>query len=687
VTRRRLPRAVLATGVVLLAFVRPWAHGIPPAGVALFWAFVLVHVLLPGMALCWATQRSRPDLALLAGQGCSLGLVVQALGCFGARASGMPAVAPLTSVAVVAASLLIARRRLADAPPRDPARPDALLLLALLLLACSLQPLFSERHLGSPIPVDLLFHSGNAGEVRHRWPLETPRISGMPLKYQLFAYALPAGAASWSALPVADVLLTLAPLFWMGLVVLQSYNAGRALFQDGRVGLLGAGMVVCHADPGRVLGLGAGAFNSFFSTGLYGSPTTVCGFILLASLAVTLCEWLVEEPGRATLVPLALLSLASSAAKASVLPTVAGGLLLLSLWACFRRRGLVRPSLVALTVVALAGTPVTLWLSTGEGTYHGMLRFGLGAAMRHSEYARWLGRVAGLGALPRTGLALVGALPWLIGYLGLVGVGFLAWIAGRPRPTPSQVWALGVAGTGAALGLCLEAHGLSQLFFFYSGQVMLALFAGAGILGAFHTRRPLVAAAVLAASLPSLLFATTGTLGAYREDRLAYRIQPTQAESQYAAGLRWLRAHAAEGSVVFADNSSLYLTAFGECRLFYESGLYSPQNDLLWGASADQAYAEKIALQERLLRQPDRKVVAEAQARLPPGVTLRIVADSVQTRIDGGIETAQIGPVAGRVLFPRDLFELEFANAAMHVYRASPGTAPAGDLPSNRGTP
>jgi hypothetical protein len=306
--------------------------------------------------------------------------------------------------------------------------------------------------------------------------------------------------------------------------------------------------------------------------------------------------------------------------------------------------------------------------------------------MKQSAFATWLARL--LGAPPNAWLTLATALPWLLGYLGLAGVGFLVWLAGpRPPLQPVQVWALGVAATGAVLGLCLEAYGLSQLFFLYNGQVLLALFAAAGIVVTLREGRRLSGALLLGASLPCLQLAGGGPLQAHREDRQARTRQWTGAEAQYARGLAWLRAHAARDSVVLADNGSLYLSAFGECRLFYESGLYSPLGDLAGTPSADHAYAERVELQNRLLRSPGREVVEAVVGRFPPGTTVRIVADSVQTSLRDGIEVAKIGPIPGRRLFPGELFELEFANAAMHVYRVSPARERRRDLPSDRATP
>ena len=47
-----------------------------------------------------------------------------------------------------------------------------------------------------------------------------------------------------------------------------------------------------------------------------------------------------------------------------------------------------------------------------------------------------------------------------------------------------------------------------------------------------------------------------------------------------------------------------------------------------------------------------------------------MVADAVHSRVDAGFVLGAPGRVPGRRLFPEDLFELRFANAALHVYEA-----------------
>ena len=137
----------------------------------------------------------------------------------------------------------------------------------------------------------------------------------------------------------------------------------------------------------------------------------------------------------------------------------------------------------------------------------------------------------------------------------------------------------------------------------------------------------------------------------------------------YAGGLAWLRANATNGSVIFADNPSLMLSAFGECAAFYETGLFTPRGwQGAWEGSAEP-YPERVEIQERLLRHPGGESASAAAGLLPRGTIIRVVADSVQSRVKDGFVEVSIGPVPGRALFPTDRFRLEFANAAMHVYR------------------
>jgi hypothetical protein len=254
----------------------------------------------------------------------------------------------------------------------------------------------------------------------------------------------------------------------------------------------------------------------------------------------------------------------------------------------------------------------------------------------------------------------------------LSGVGALAFFFPRRDPLDEgQVLSLGVAAAGALPALLLDGHGLSQLFFLYNGQILLCLLAGGGLVRVLR-RRPASPGMLLAlglAALPSLDKAGRMLLARPGEDyAVATRAEEGMVES-YAAGLAWLRAHAARDAVVFADNPSLLLSAFGEVRMYYETGLYTPRGwEERWRGSTEP-FPERAELQERLLRHTQPDAVDAVRRLFPRPVAVLVVADSVQSRIEAGFLRVSIGPVPSSPLLPQRWFRLVFANRALHVYR------------------
>ena len=659
---------VLVCGALVL---RPLAHGIPGTTIAAFWAVTLGQLVLPGVALVrGARLAGGGDAWALLGHGTTLGLALQAAAFFAGRAVGAPWLTMLVAVATAAVGMTLSRR----APPEPPAPSAAPVTiaptLAVMLGALLVVPLVSVARLGEPVPFDLLFHSGTAGELRHRWPLQDPRVAGVPLHYHVLAYALPIEAADLALAPVADTLLALAPLFWAALLALQLSNAARLLFGDARAGAAGALVALFHADPGESLGLGPGAFNSHFATALYGSPTTVCSFVLLAGLVVSLQGW-VEARRRRDLLALGLLAAVASGTKTTLLPVVLGGLALTALRELrLGRHETARDLGVALGVVAAAGAPFTLWQTLGASSYSRMAGFGFATAFSASPFlaqaARWFGAEVLTG--PAVPIAFAA---WLVGHLSLAGVGTAVWLSRHRRPLGTmQAWALAVAATSLAASLVVHAPGLSQLFLLYNGLLLLCLFAGSAVVRELGARpiRAVAAAALVLASLPVAAKWARALPAMIRADAASASQQGSGTEREYSAALAWLRVHATRDAVVFADNPSLLLSAFGEVRLYYETGLYTARSWLV--GPGREPWPERAALQVRVLRRPDAAAVAEAGRTIGPTARLLVVADSVQSRIDGGFVVAAIGPVPGRRLLPESLFELRFANAAVHVYEA-----------------
>jgi hypothetical protein len=248
-------------------------------------------------------------------------------------------------------------------------------------------------------------------------------------------------------------------------------------------------------------------------------------------------------------------------------------------------------------------------------------------------------------------------------------VGALVFVLRRSEPLrPEQAFALAVTVAGIVPALLFDAHGISQLFFLYNGQVLLAVLAGGALAQAL--RRPLsigLLAVLGIVALPSLAKGGRLLLSGPRQDfHTAARAEPNTVRD-YAAGLAWLRAHASRGAVVFADNPSLLLSAFGECQLYYETGLYTPRGWERRWEGATEPYPERAAFQESLLRRSGPEVIEEAR-RLFPASEVLVVADSVQSRIESGFLEVEIGPVPARLLLPPP-FQPGFANGVMHVYR------------------
>ena len=664
---------VLASLVAATIVIRPLAHGVPAATILAFWATTLGQAVLPGMLLVRGARLCAADASLLLGQGATLGLALQGLAMLAGRALSAPWLPSLVAIAAAGVGLGLARR---GAPVRPAAseRGAATLTLAVALAAALLQPLASAQRLDAPLPFDLLFHAGNAAELRHRWPLENPRVAGIPLNYHLLAYALPVEAADLAQAPVADPLLALAPLLWVTLLALQAANAGRVLLGSASAGALGAAVLLLHTDPGGFFGLARGAFNSHLATGIYGSPSTLCGLVLLAGIVIALEAWLVDAR-RSRLASLLVLALATSAAKTTVLPVVLAGVAVAWLHALVlaRRTELSRLAL-AFAVMAAAGAPWTLWQTGGgDESYTAIVRFTPGTAFSTSAFAGAIARAVGTEQLPAALVAPAFAL-WLIGYLGLAGVAATLWLVRhRGAQSPLQVFSLGVIAAGAVLGLVLDVPGLSQLFLLYNGQLLLSLFAGAALAEAPAwpwRRAPTLATAALVGffALPSLAQLVWGLPATMRADLAAAAHSPSPIERDYAAGLAWLRARASRDSVVFADNPSLLLSAIGEVRLYYENGLYTAR---AWHAGpAREPWPERAALQQRLLRRPDIAVMNEARRAVGPRVRLLIAADAVQSRIEAGFVYAAPGPVPARRFFPPELFERPYVSATLQVYEA-----------------
>ena len=313
--------------------------------VLVFWATVLGQVVLPGVLLVRGARlraaerrlaRRRPGCDASASR-CrgSRFLAGRALGApwltdaRGARGSGgRPG----------ARSTPLARPRPRDRGGAAPASPASTLAVA--LAAVLLQPLASAERLGEAVPFDLLFHAGTAAELRHRWPLQDPRVAGVPLHYHVLAYALPIEAADRAAAPLADPLLRARPaLLGRPAGAADGERRPGALRRRAAPVSLGAAVALFHADPGARPRPRSGCLQQpprdrdlrKPDDGLQPRP---------ARRPRARARGLARDAAAGASSPCsALLAAAASGAKTTVLPVVLGGLALCAAWAFARHAG------------------------------------------------------------------------------------------------------------------------------------------------------------------------------------------------------------------------------------------------------------------------------------------------------------------------------------------------------------
>jgi hypothetical protein len=681
----------VATVIAALAIGPPLFHGSTYTEVGLYGLYLAVYVVLPGWLTHRGLARAGEDRILEIGMGCTLGLVLQAIAFVSLKIVGAPqlfAAYPLVSLPL----FWFGRRGEEKAPPVDPPRPIHLAALVAICAVAAFRaaPLDAHRW-WTGLDLDALFHAGNAAELLHHWPLRDPRLAGHPLNYHFLAYACTAGAAQVAGLPMADLALRTATCAIPVLLAIQTYNAARLLGRGHVPGLLAAAVIVMHADLlsewARILGRDpdGASFDSRLDLGIYRSPPTSFGLVLLATIAILLHAWFESDRrSRMRLVPLMLaLGLVASGAKATVMPMVLAGLTGLVLLRLLQRRS-ISECVLALALLGIASLPMTLWISLGEGSYAGSMFHVVPLSDLRSSVL-----LSGVrGESPAMWVAILLAPLWLAGFFGLAGLaGFFGWIRARRADEPSHAWALLAALSGILPALALAAPGHSQIFFLYNAQVLLAL-TGAATIAAWlvpsrWTRLP---AALLGWALVIPLISGTS-----RDIVAELRAAATQPEgpallAQYREGLAWIRDHTSADALFVADHTrqggqgGILLSAWAERRVFHETDHYAPERharrwlevngDWVLVAAGAPIFPERIDLQHRAILAPTRATIDEIRALCGHSGEIDLLVDDLQ--IEGNRQqgwTYRIGPVSPAAPGESASPEIAFANRAMRVLR------------------
>ncbi|MFE3448795.1 hypothetical protein ACFXJ8_07640 [Nonomuraea sp. NPDC059194] len=483
----------------------------PAKDIVVFAAYVLLALTLPGTLLWRALTRLSLPTAVDLAAGTALGYALEIFTYMAARAAGQPRLSVLGPVLVVLAFVAVPRLRRhwrAVERPRIPFRYGCALSVVFCYVAVSSGLTFFRRHgltwPGNAVPyVDMPFHISLVGELKNHMPPTVPHVAGEPLSYHWFVYADMA-ATSWATGIEAQTLLyRLAMLPMLAIFVVLVPAAAFMITRSWLPGAIAIAATYLLTPPNPYAWVtdtfGYGPLNAW----AWLSPTQVFGSALFAALAL-LVLGLLRERGRKRLlfVPVAVLLVALSGAKATYLPLLLAGIGLLVVVDLVRSRRLDRNLLLlgALTLATLAFAQFVVF----GGASQGMRLWPFSTAIR--QVGSWPTKAV-IDDLP---LALVAvsaafALAWAALWAGAFG----------PRRHPGSgrdrgltlFLGLGIASLAAVL--FLGHPGMSQLYFLSGGRPYLWIVAVAGLAAALdpvpRRLRPVLAVTALAAGTAIVL--------------------------------------------------------------------------------------------------------------------------------------------------------------------------------------
>ncbi len=570
---------VLVPSVFLLALAwRPLLYDASPAELARVVLFLAAYVLAPG-CLAFRALRPRSDALTLLGMGGALGLALLGSARFVLGVAGLEGALVVWPIVSLPLGWLGNLRRAARADEESlaPLRGVHWLCVGLLVfVAVERTHLYSSWWTESN--ADILFHTGNAAEFSNHWPLENPRVAGLPLTYHFFSYTLPAACHEVTGASIHALCFRLLAGFVPALLAVQVVAAARLLGVANRAALLASVLVVLHADVGLAWRTIMGSddkshvFYSLLDAGLFSSPPTAMALVFFLALGVSLAGWLDEaRVGRGTDLALAALFAAvASATKGSVMPVAIGALAVVACVALLRRRRVV-PIALAGAALTLAALPMTLWLTLGPESYaQAMFRVAPGSLLLQGAKS-----TGGFLAADTPGwLVLVSSPLWLVGYLGATAPA-CALALRRPCGLSAEAlgWLLAAGACGLFLALFLAAPGLSQLFFAYTGQIGLAIVAGAGLgvapLPSRWTARVLSGSAWMLLALMAVGSARTLATEVARD--LAPLPRPDPGTALFARGLEGIRSSSPKDALIVTRLDAMVVSVVGERRTFFET--------------------------------------------------------------------------------------------------------------------
>jgi hypothetical protein len=347
--------------------------------------------------------------------------------------------------------------------------------------------------------IDLAFQLSIAGAATHQMPPDVPQVAGEPLHYHWFGFAHMAAASLVSGVDLPTVFFRLAvPALCLLAVVLVAVVGWRI---TGRpyAGAGAAALMFTIGEFGYENGIRQ-LFGTQTTFIVWGSPSMTYSWVLLLPLIAVLADRI--GPARGVAVPpvgrgawplVALLLFASTGAKASTVPVVAGALGLTALILLVVRRRLAWPVIVAGVLALAAQGFATAILFAFES--HGV------TVDPFSGLRPFTGAEAGVARPPgATALVWVAAgLAFLLN-LQLRLAGIVALIRYRRfRLEPVQLFLLSGALVGPAIYLLVGHPGSSNQYFARTGFAFGVLASAWGYAEVLERARLSVRARVLLA--------------------------------------------------------------------------------------------------------------------------------------------------------------------------------------------
>jgi hypothetical protein len=467
-------------------------YGVPFTTTAVFGTYLVLGVALPGTLVWRAAHRGGGSFVADIAAGTAVGYAGEVLAYIPARAVGLPLLVLVWPVGVVGVFLAAPRLRRYFRGAPDAPRPPVLWSWAiagsialLVLWSCKF---FRVHGLAWPAyatsNIDLPFHLALIGEARHHMPMTTPWVHGEPVYYHWFVYADMA-ATSWiTGIEPHLLLVRLSPLPMLACFTVLVAVLARKLFGHwwtGVAAVIGT-LLVLAPNPyswqpslsSRYFGFSPFEDGSSLRLQLWTSPTQTFGALLFAPVVLILVDLLRgRRRGPRIWGLFAVLSCGVMGAKATFLPLLLAGLLLVAGTHFLVHRRPHRPAIMAaaVTLACLLLAQLVLFGGTRQGLgWHPL------ATMQIADAAVTTGFRTDGRPWRFALLVLLTIWCWVCMWAGCAGL-----LRQRRLLAPENTLLLGIGAAGIGAVTLLGQSGGSQGYFLQSARPYLALAAVGGL--------------------------------------------------------------------------------------------------------------------------------------------------------------------------------------------------------------